>query len=186
MLPHLSDDDKLLLVLLLVAVLFGLFWWWNRRAKKWLEENGKVEESPSALEWLLGEQQPKPVTPLKYSEQEFQEMVSRALDEVPEEFDKEWKNVAVVVSTDWPTEADKKKMRIPEGHLLLGTYSGYDRTQGLRSENSRHVIVIYQPSMEAYCGGDKELLEKQIRKTALQELANHLGMSHQRMKEIGL
>jgi len=40
--------------------------------------------------------------------------------------------------------------------------------------------------MEAYCGGDKEQLEQQIRKTVLHELAHHLGMSHQRMKEIGL
>jgi predicted Zn-dependent protease with MMP-like domain len=186
MFSHISDDDKLLLVLLLVAMFFGLFWWWNRRAKKWLEENGTVEEPLNALKWRLGEHQPKPVTLLKYSEQEFQEMVSRALDEVPEEFDKEWKNVAVVVSTDWPTEADMKKMRIPEGHLLLGTYSGFDRTQGLQSENSRHVIVIYQPSMEAYCGEDKELLGQQVRKTVLHELAHHLGMSHKRMKEIGL
>jgi predicted Zn-dependent protease with MMP-like domain len=31
---------------------------------------------------------------LKYSEQEFQEMVAKALDEVPEDFDREWNNVA--------------------------------------------------------------------------------------------
>jgi predicted Zn-dependent protease with MMP-like domain len=179
-------DHMLLLFLPLLALVFGLGWWWSRRAKKWLDENGRVEEPPNAPEWLLGEQQPRPVTALKYSEQEFQEIVSRALEEVPEEFDKEWNNVAVVVSADWPTEADKKRMRIPEGHLLFGKYSGFDRTQGLRSENSRHVIVIYQPSMETYCGGDKERLEQQIRKTVLHELAHHLGMSHQRMKEIGL
>lgn len=183
---HLSGDDKLLLGLLVLALVIGLGWWWNRSAKKWLEENGTVEESPNALEWLLGEQRPKPTAVLKYSEQEFQEMVSRALDEVPEEFDKEWKNVAVVVSTDWPTEADKQRMRIPEGHLLLGTYSGFDRTQGLQSEHSKHVIVIYQPAIEALCGEHKERLEQQIRKTVLHELAHHLGMSHQRMKEIGL
>jgi predicted Zn-dependent protease with MMP-like domain len=44
-------------------------------------------------------------------------MVSKALDEVPEEFDKEWNNVAVIVSTEWPTDADKKRMGVPEGHL---------------------------------------------------------------------
>lgn len=186
MFPHLSDDDKLIIVALLLALLFGLFWWWNRRAKKWLEETGRGEEFQNPLEWLVGERQPKPGTPLKYSEQEFQEMVSKALDEVPEEFDKEWNNVAVVVSTDWPTEADKKRMGIPEGRLLLGTYSGIDRTQGFRSESSRHVIVIYQPAIERFCGEDKERVQQQIRKTVLHELAHHLGMSHQKMKEIGL
>jgi predicted Zn-dependent protease with MMP-like domain len=186
MFPHISDDDKLLFILVLLALFFGLFWLWNRRAKKWLEENGRVEESPNTLEWLLGERQPKPRTALKYSEQEFEEMVSEALDEVPQEFDKEWKNVAVIVSIDWPTEADKKRMGIPEGHLLLGTYSGIDRTQGFRSDSSRHVVVIYQLAIEQFCGDDKERVKQQIRKTVLHELAHHLGMSHQKMKEIGL
>lgn len=99
MFPNIFEDDKLFLILMLVALFFGLFWWWNRRAKKWLEENGRVEESPNALEGLLGEQQPTPTIGLKYSEQDFQEMVSKALDEVPQEFDKEWKNVAVIGQT---------------------------------------------------------------------------------------
>jgi len=188
MFPHISDDDKLLLAALLLAMLFGLVWWWNKRAKKWLEETGRVEALPNSLEWLLGarQEEEKPGTQLRYSEQEFQEIVSDALDEVPEEFDKEWKNVAVIVSANWPTDADKKRMGIPEGHLVLGTYSGLDRTQGLRSGNSSHVIVIYQPAIERFCGEDKERLKQQIRKTVLHELAHHLGMSHREMREIGL
>lgn len=79
---------------------------------------------PSALDWLLGETQQQPATALKYSEHEFQEMVEKAMDEVPEEFDKEWNNVAVTVSTDWPAEADKKRLGVPEEHFLCGTYSG--------------------------------------------------------------
>lgn len=78
---------------------------------------------PRALAWLLRDTQQKPTTP-KYSEQEFQGMVANALNEVPEEFDKEWNNVAVTVSTDWPTETEKKRMGVPEGHLVFGTYSG--------------------------------------------------------------
>ena len=188
MFPYISDDDKLLLVVLVLALPFGLAWWWNRIAKKWLEETGRAEVLPNELEWLLGarQEQEKSETQLRYSEQEFQEIVSDALDEVPEEFDKEWKNVAVIVSTDWPTDADKKRMGIPEGHLVLGTYSGLDRTKGLGSDNSKHVIVIYQPAIEQFCGADKERLKLQIRKTVQHELAHHLGMSHQKMKEIGL
>ena len=66
-------------------------------------------------DWLLPDTQQKPATPLKYSEREFQEMVAKAIDEVPEEFDKEWNNLAVTVSTDWPTEAEKKRMECPRG-----------------------------------------------------------------------
>jgi hypothetical protein len=123
MFAHISEDERFLLFALAAAFLFGLFWWWNRSAKKWLEKNGREEVWPSALAWLLRDTQQKPTTP-KYSEQGFQGMVANALDEVPEEFDKEWNNVAVTVSTDWPTETEKKRMGVPEGHLVFGTYSG--------------------------------------------------------------
>jgi predicted Zn-dependent protease with MMP-like domain len=186
MFPHVTDDDRLIIAALLLAFLFGLFWWWNRSAKKWLEENDRLESEPRALDWLLGTRQQKPGLALKYSEQEFQEMVSKALDEVPEEFDKEWNNVAVIISTGWPTEADKKKMGVPEGHIVFGTYSGLDRTKGYQSDASRHVIVVYQPALELLCGSDKKRLEREIRRTVLHELAHYLGMSHERMKEIGL
>ena len=185
--PQVSDDEKFLLIALLVAVFLGLFWWFNRDAKKWLEKNGREEEWPTALGWLLGDTQQKPATPLKYSEQEFQEMVEKALDEVPEEFDKEWDNVAVTVSTGWPTDADKKRLGVPEGHFLFGTYSGTSRTKGYRaSSSSPHVIVVYQPALEKCYGSDKDRLEQEIRRTVLHELAHHLGMSHDRMKQIGL
>src|SRR4029077_14866901 len=146
MFPDISDHNSLLIALMVVS-LVGLFWWWNRSAKKWIEKR-EQEAWPTSLDWLLRDTQRKPAKPLKYSEQEFQEMVATALDEVPEEFDKEWNNVAVIVSTDWPTDADKKRMRVPEGHLVFGTYSGIDRTKGFRAESgSRHVIVVYQPAL---------------------------------------
>ena len=187
MFPHISDDDRLLLIVLVVALLFGLFWWWNRSAKKWIEENGKEEVYPSAVDWLLRDTPRKPTTPLKYSEQEFQEMVANALDEIPEEFDRDWENVAVIVSTDWPTEEEKKRMGVPEGHLVFGTYSGASRTKGFRATvGSRHVIVVYQPALELLCGSDTDRLEREIRRVVLHELAHHLGMSHPKMREIGL
>jgi predicted Zn-dependent protease with MMP-like domain len=186
MAPHVSDDNWFIAALAL-ALVFGLLWWWNWRAKKWLEETGRVEVLPSRPDRLVGDGQQKPGTTLKYSEQEFQEMVANALDEVPEEFAKEWNNVAVIVSTDWPKDADKKRMGVPEGHLVFGTYSGFDRTKGFRaSSGSRHVIVVYQPALELVYGSDKDRLEHEIRRVVLHELAHHLGMSHHRMKEIGL
>lgn len=183
---QLSDDHRIVLFLLLVALFVALFWWWNHRAKKWLLERGRVENLPDPKQWLAGEPPRRLPTRLRYSEQEFQEMVASALDEVPEEFDKEWKNVAVIVSTAWPAEVDRKRLEIGGHDLLLGTYSGVARTEGGRSESGPHVIVIYQPALEMLCGGDKKHIEREIRNTVLHELAHHLGMSHERMRRIGL
>ena len=76
---------------------------------------------------------------------------------------------------------------MPEGHLVLGTYSGASRTKGFpAADASRHVIVIYQPALELRYGSDKDRLEQEIHRVVLHKLAHHLGMSHQKMKEIGL
>jgi predicted Zn-dependent protease with MMP-like domain len=187
MFSQISDDNRLIIVLTLLGLLFALFWWWNQRAKKWLEENDRIDPESGPLELSLGSRPQNPnATILRYSEHEFQEMVSNALDEIPPEFDKEWENVVVTVSTGWATDADKKRMGIKEDHFVLGSYSGVSRTQGVRSNSSRHVIVIYQPAIELLCGDDKERVQEEIRKTVLHELAHHLGMSHSRMKDIGL
>ena len=176
------------LIMAALVTSFGLSWWWSRSAKKRLGETKGLELLPKRPDPLVSgpQQNPEPKT-LRYSEQEFQEIVSEVLDELPEEFDKEWENVAVIVSTEWPTDADKTRMGVPDGHLVFGTYSGIARTKGLRSQgSSRHVIVVYQPALELLCGSDKDRLEREIRRVVLHELAHHLGMSHQRMKEIGL
>jgi hypothetical protein len=80
------SDNQLLLVVLALALFFGLFWVWNRKAKKWLEQTGRLEEIPDRLDWLArGPQENSAPAKLRYSEQEFQEIVSKALDEVPPE-----------------------------------------------------------------------------------------------------
>jgi hypothetical protein len=60
------------------------------------------EDTWRSIVTLLGvrQEQERPGIHLRYSEQEFQEMVSKALDDVPEEFDKEWRNVALILSTN--------------------------------------------------------------------------------------
>lgn len=184
--PHISDDHTIVFFLLLVVGFVGLFWWWNHRAKKWLEERGRARKTSRTPRWLAHDSSRKQTTRLRYSAEEFREMVASALDEVPEEFDKEWKNVAVIVSKEWPSAEDREKLEIGEEDLLLGSYSGVARSEGVHSASVPHVIVIYQPAIEMVCGGDKRCIERQVRKTVLHELAHHLGMSHERMRKIGL
>jgi predicted Zn-dependent protease with MMP-like domain len=89
-------------------------------------------------------------------------------------------NVAVTVSTDWPTDAEKKRMGVGENYLLFGMYSGASRVRGLFARTSaRNVITIYQPALEVQ-------LEQEVRRVVLHELAHHLGMTHEKMKGIGL
>jgi len=186
--PEISAENKIWLFVLVMGLLFGVFWLLNKRAEQWLDANGTDDVPQNELEWLLGERAEAAKAPaLKYSEQEFKEMVANALDEIPEEFEKEWENVAVTISTDWPTDAEKKRMGVGENYLLFGKYSGASRVRGLFARTSaRNVITIYQPALELRYGSDKVLLEQEVRRVVLHELAHHLGMTHEKMKEIGL
>jgi len=173
-----------LVAFIIVQILLSSF---SRRTKEFLGENDRLQSKTSELDWLIRErEQNSDATTLRYSEQEFEEMVSNALDEIPPEFESEWKNVAVTVSTGYATDEEKKRMGVPKNQLILGLYSGVARTRGVSADHSTHVIVLYQPALESFCGSDKEKLVREIRRVVLHELAHHLGMSHQRMKEIGL
>ena len=186
--PEISDENKFWLIALVVALFAGGFWLMNRNAEKWLDENGRDDGPQNDLDWLLRERAEAEKPPaLRYSEQEFKEMVANALDEIPEEFEKEWENVVVTVSTGWPTEAEKKRMGVAENHVLFGVYSGASRLRGSFARTSaRNVITIYQPALETRYGSDRVQLEQEVRRTVLHELAHHLGMTHEKMKEIGL
>ncbi len=134
--PGISDENKFWLIALVVALFAGGFWLMNRNAEKWLDANGRDDGPQNDLDWLLREKAEAENPPaLKYSEQEFKEMVAKALDEIPEEFEKEWENVAVTVSTGWPTETEKKRMGVAENHLLFGVYSGASRLRGSFARN---------------------------------------------------
>jgi predicted Zn-dependent protease with MMP-like domain len=87
----------------------------------------------------------------------------------------------------WWNRSAKRRMGVPEGHPVFGTYSGSSRMKGFPAAGgSSPVIVVYQPALELRYGSDKDRLEQEIRRVVLHELAHHLGMSHKRMKEIGL
>jgi predicted Zn-dependent protease with MMP-like domain len=182
-----GDYWFILAALVAFIILQQLLSSFGRRTREFLGEDDRLQSKTSELDWLIREQEqnPDPAT-LRYSEQEFEEMVSNALDEIPPEFESEWKNVAVTVSTGHATNEEKEKMGVPKNQLILGLYSGVARTRGVSSDYSSPVIVLYQPALESYCGSDKEKLVREIRRTVLHELAHHLGMSHQRMREIGL
>ena len=131
------------IIVLLLLSSFGC------RTREFLGDEGRLQSKTSELDWLMREraQNPDPTT-LRYSEQEFEEMVSNALDEIPPEVESELRNVAVTVSTGYATDEEKGKMGVPKNQLILGLYSGVARTRGVSSDNSSHVIVLYQQSVD--------------------------------------
>jgi predicted Zn-dependent protease with MMP-like domain len=104
----------------------------------------------------------------------FEEMVTRALDSLPEELGRLMRNVAVTVDHQGGRPG------------LLGLYHGVPLT----SRGSWYAgvlpdqITIYRRAICAICDTEDEVVE-QVRRTVIHEVAHHFGISDERLAELG-
>jgi predicted Zn-dependent protease with MMP-like domain len=114
----------------------------------------------------------------------FQELVARAVTELPEEFLSQLHNLDVVVE-DRPTISQRRRAGLSSGHTLLGLYEGVPQTR-----RGRHYglvlpdkITIFQGPIEARCHSDGEV-EAEIRRVVRHEIAHHFGISDARLRQL--
>ncbi len=118
------------------------------------------------------------------TDQEFDELITRAMDELPQEYITGLDNVAIV-QADEPTEEQKEKMKLREGVVLLGLYEGIPLTQ--RGAGYTFVlpdkITLFKHSILRVVATNEELFE-QIKRTLWHEIAHYYGLNHARMHEL--
>ena len=117
---------------------------------------------------------------------EFEEVVSRALEDLPREIQEAMENVAVVVR-NWPTRQQLHGNDVRSRYHLLGLYEGVPQTE--RDTGYGMVlpdrITIFQRPLERFYPNPEELA-KEIRNTVVHEVAHHFGISDERLHEMGL
>ena len=101
---------------------------------------------------------------------EFDELVMRALDDLPEEFRELLERTPVVVSS-------RGREHGAYGHYIGGTVA---------RDTYPDRIVIYQDTLERDFGHDPELLRAQVERTVRHELAHHLGWDEPGVRGLGL
>lgn len=107
--------------------------------------------------------------------EEFEALVTAALDGVPEPFASALRNVAVVVEDRSP----------PGDPDLFGLYIGIPPTHGdLPSGALPPRVAIYMHPMLDYCETREELAHE-VRVTVLHELGHALGMGEDRLRQLG-
>jgi len=118
------------------------------------------------------------------SDEEFDQLITRAMDELPQKYIEGLENVAIV-QADEPTEEQKIKMKLGEHHLLLGLYEGIPLTQ--RGNSYSFVlpdkITLFKHSILAVTHNETELFE-QIKRTLWHEIAHYYGLNHHRIDEL--
>jgi predicted Zn-dependent protease with MMP-like domain len=102
--------------------------------------------------------------------EDFESLVARAIDRLPDEFQAVLAKVAIIVS-DLGAEVHAD-----------GPYFG----DGVASERYEDRIVIYRDTLERDFGHDRELLASQVERTLRHELAHHLGWNEEGVGGLGL
>jgi len=118
------------------------------------------------------------------SDQEFDQLVTKAMDELPQDYIKQLDNVAIVYA-DEPTDEQIHRMKLDNNHLLLGLYEGVPRTQrgtGYNLVLPDKITLFKQPILAVV--HNKAALKEQIKRTLWHEIAHHYGLDHDRIDSL--
>jgi predicted Zn-dependent protease with MMP-like domain len=122
---------------------------------------------------------------MKLSQKEFDRIVKRAIRRISPEIRQHLKNVVISVR-ERPTRKMLREMGLEPDELLLGVYRGVSLIK--RSVTSPPLfpdtIILFQEPLEEACE-TKEKLEKQIEITVVHEVAHFVGISEERLEELG-
>lgn len=114
----------------------------------------------------------------------FEQLVVKAIENLPEEFLALMDNVDVVVE-DYATVEQLESEETEDGTFLLGLYEGIPQTcrgsyYGMVVPDK---ITIFQKAIESVAVTDDEI-ERQIQKTVRHEIAHHFGSSEETLRKI--
>ena len=115
---------------------------------------------------------------------EFELLVARAVDGLPDEFHSRLENVAILVE-DWPSQHQLSKTGLGQGHILLGLYEGVPLTRrgvhyGMVPPDK---ITIFQKPIEAKCKTGDSIV-REIQRVVRHEIAHHFGIGEAKLRQI--
>lgn len=116
------------------------------------------------------------------SDEEFEKLIAKAMDELPQEYLANMDNVAVVYA-DEPSVEQSQKQGVRSGELLLGLYEGIPLTARLSSGYSGVLpdkITLFKNPLWAVSGNHEDFFQ-QIKRTLWHEIAHHYGLGHGEM-----
>ncbi len=115
---------------------------------------------------------------MKIDDKEFDQLITKAMDELPQEYITNLNNVAITYA-DAPTPEQLTKQGVREGQLLLGLYEGIPQTQrgaGYMLVLPDKITLFKEPIL--LLSRDMDSLYQRIKRTLWHEIAHHYGLDH--------
>lgn len=120
---------------------------------------------------------------MQVTDEQFDALITRAMDELPQEYIRGLDNVAIVMA-DEPTPEQIEKMKL-QGKLLLGLYEGVPLTHrgsgwsGMLPDK----ITLFKNQILAVSHDEASFLE-QTKRTLWHEIAHYYGLDHDAMHQL--
>ena len=123
---------------------------------------------------------------MRVTRKRFEELVSDALDAIPDELASLMDNCAVMVE-EWASDEQLRDSEIPPGEQLYGLYQGVDLTSrsplSYAGVGPDRIVIFMGPHLEA-CDTEDDLADV-VLKTVVHEIAHHFGIGDDRLHELG-
>jgi predicted Zn-dependent protease with MMP-like domain len=115
--------------------------------------------------------------------EEFEDLVNKAVAQLPKDFLAKLKNVAILVD-DEPDLDQRRQLMLHPNQTLFGLYEGVplSKRQGT-VKILPDKITIFQKPLE-YASYDINDLFEKIDRTVWHEVAHYFGLDHERIKEL--
>jgi predicted Zn-dependent protease with MMP-like domain len=132
------------------------------------------------VEWRQGN---API--MKLSNEEFDRIVQRAIRRIPEEIRQHLDNIVISVRKR-PSRRLLEDMDLPPDEPLLGVFEGVSLLERSVTEPPLYpdTIFLFQEPLQEMCETLEEL-EEEIEITVVHEVAHYLGMTEERLEELG-
>lgn len=122
---------------------------------------------------------------MRISRREFEEAVERAIETIPQIFRAQLTNITIAVE-EHPSRRLLQEMGIAPGETLFGVFTGVALPERSIFEPPLYPdeILIFREPLMAACR-DLAELEAEIAITVVHEVAHYLGISEERLEELG-
>lgn len=121
---------------------------------------------------------------LSISDEQFSEIISKVMDELPQEYIERLDNVLITYE-DEPSADQREKLRLRCDQSLFGLYEGVPLTK--RSAGYTFVlpdkITIFKNSILGF-SHDMASFREQVKRTLWHEIAHYYGLDHDRIHEL--
>ncbi len=116
--------------------------------------------------------------------EDFEALVEKAIQRLPEEFRDRLENVVVLVY-DWPSPQQLASTGVRGRNSLLGLYEGIPMTERGQSYNLvlPDKITIFQKPVESICNSPEEI-EQEVERVLRHEIAHHFGIGDGKLQPI--